>query len=713
MPKKLGNIFHRKISAWGLLPGTFAIVLVTVARLTGMLELFELKTFDLLVRLRPVEPTDDRILLVGIDAEDIARIGTYPIPDAYLAQLIETLQTDKPAVIGLNISRELPVEPGRVELLSAFAKYNNLIAVEKVLPAKILPPPGLPSEQVSFNDFPLDADFHGRRQYLGIPTSEGYKFSLSLRLAEAYLARYDLELDNGVRDRTAMRFGEVELPRLYPNSGSYVGVDDGGVQVLLNFRRNSQPFRTVSMADIEAGRVEPEWIRDRIIIIGITDPNFQAVVPTSAAGNTFEKIGGTEFQAHGVSQILSAVLDGRSQLRVWWDGWEYLWILGWGLGGIAIGYRTQRLWHNVLGVGTASVSLIATSYLAICWGWWIPFIPALQAFLLANFLDRISYVYHKAKQIIDQKKKIIEQNKLIEQTFNIIHNGPLQTLATILRQIRDGNLSIETLFSKLEQLNTEIREVGDRLEEQVSDGENYFHLGGRYSIDLKLPLHELFDFVYRDTFDRDLFHFQSIKLTEVKFDPIDEQYLSQEQKHELCCFLQGALCNIGKHAVDATRMSVTGTHNINAGRYTLCIADNGKAVESKSEISEGRGEKHSLKLEKKFTDGKYKRSFLSPNGFECKFSWKLIIALSSILWIPTNLNAFAQNLPIQNLVPTVNTVAGYEPPPDQHPPRTPGGTTSSLSSNQASFGYEPPPDQKPPEDSSGSTSLTKYLIGKF
>ncbi|BAZ51552.1 putative sensor with CHASE2 domain protein [Nostoc sp. NIES-4103] len=33
------------------------------------------------------------------------------------------------------------------------------------------------------------------------------------------------------------------------------------------------------------------------------------------------------------------------------------------------------------------------------------------------------------------------------------------------------------------------------------------------------------------------------------FDPIDEQYLSLENKQELCQFLEEALCNVGKHAL--------------------------------------------------------------------------------------------------------------------------------------------------------------------
>ncbi len=617
--KNFSQNLRENVAVWGVLPGTFAITLVMVARSMGMLEVLELKAFDLFLRLRPAEPTDERILLVGIDEDDIADIDTYPIPDANLTQLIETLQTFQPAVIGLNISRELPVEPGRDRLLAAFARYENSIAVEKVLPTIILPPPGLSSEQLSFNDLPLDGDFHRRRQFLGMPTQMpaniGYKFSFSLRLAEMYLAREGIELENGLRDPHAMRFGEVELPRLYPNSGSYVGLDAGGVQVLLNFRSGSGPFRTVSMRDIETGQVDSEWIRDRIVIIGITDPDFQRFVFTSAVANPSGEIAESEFQAHGVSQILSAVLDDRVLLQVGWEGWEYLWIIGWGLGGIAIGYRTRSLWQNVFVIGIISAVLIATSYFVIFWGWWIPLIPALLTLLFGNFGYTTFSEYDR-----HLRARIHERQRTIEQTFNIIHNGPLQTLATILRRTRDGNLLPEQFFSELENLNTEIRAVGDRLEQEVSTQDRYFHLGGQLRFDLKQPIDEIFYEVYSNTLDRDLTYFEFIKLMEVKFAPINEGYLSLEQKRQLCYFLEEALCNVGKHAVGVTELSVTGTHDRNSGRYSLTITDNGRGKPSKLK---GRGTKHCFKIEKNFTGGTYQSMFLIPHGFQCQFSWVL------------------------------------------------------------------------------------------
>lgn len=254
-----------EIAIWrvGVVPGIAVIGLVIIARLTGSLQSLEWLALDSFLRLRPGETIDERIVIVGINEADIRSVGAYPIPDQEMATLLRRLQRYKPRVIGLDIVRDLPVEPGHAELVAAFKDIKNLIAIEKVLPAQIAPPPALPPEQVGFSDAITDADGQLRRSLLGTPTPKGYKYSLSLRLVEAYLSTEGITLENGIRDRNAMSFGETELPRFLPNSGGYVRTDAGGVQVLINFRSGREQFRTLSLNDIKTGKFNPSWLRDR------------------------------------------------------------------------------------------------------------------------------------------------------------------------------------------------------------------------------------------------------------------------------------------------------------------------------------------------------------------------------------------------------------------------------------------------------------------
>jgi CHASE2 domain-containing sensor protein len=616
----------KEFTIWsvGTLPGIATIGLVILVRLSGSLQLIEWVTLDSFLRLCPSEPIDERVVIVGIDEEDIRRIRNYPIPDREIARLLLTLQKYQPRVIGLDIVRDIPVEPGHAELVAAFKDIKNLIAVEKVLPVAIGPPPDLPPEQIGFADYLSDDDGKVRRAILGTHRPEGdkkYVFSLPLRLAETYLKAEGIELSNGIRDRSAMRFGSTELPRFLPNSGGYVRTDDFGVQVLLNYRNGRERFRTLSLKDIndiEAGNGNPNVLRDtfsgRLVLIGVTAPSIKDFINTSAIAHLQppEKIYGVEFHAHVASQIISAVLDGRPGLKTWSQGWEYVWIVGWGVLAIYLGRVTQSPFKNLVYVAVASLGLVGIGYAFIVGGWWIPVAPALLVLVINGAILSAFYQYDRFL-----RSQIEIRQHTIERTFVVIHNGPLQTLANILRHVQDQDLEQNQLLEELRNLNGEIREIGEYLKLEALARKESLRLGSGLILDLKLPIRDLLYEVYSHTLQRNFPCFKTLKVKAYSFAPIEEQYLSFEQKRELCQFLEEALCNVGKHAKGLTRLSATGKQK--EGWYTLSIKDNGSSICSSFE---GRGTKQCLNLAKKL-NGKFQRKSLGEKGTLCELSWQI------------------------------------------------------------------------------------------
>lgn len=615
----------KQFTVWfvGALPGIAAIGLVILVRLTGSLQFIEWVTLDCFLRLRPSEPVDERVVIVGIDEQDIRRIINYPIPDREIAKLLRILQKYQPRAIGLDIIRDIPVEPGHAELVAAFKDIKNLIAVEKVLPISIKPPSDLPPEQIGFADILSDDDGKVRRAILGTNRPEDdkkYAFSLPLRLAETYLKAEGLELSNGIRDRKAMRFGSTELARFFPNSGGYVRTDDFGVQVLLNYRNGLERFRTLSLKDIndlEAGS-NPNVLRDtfggRIVLIGITAPSIKDFINTSAIANLQPpgKIYGVEFHAHATSQILSAVLDRRPVLKTWLQGWEYLWIIGWGVLAIYFGRLTKSPLKNLVYVAIASLGLVGIGYAFIVGGWWIPVAPALLVLVINGAMLSTFYQY----DLILRSQIEIRQHT-IEQTFIVIHNGPLQTLANILRRVQDQDLEQNRLLEELKNLNHEIREIGEYLRLEALAREESLRLSSGLILDLKLPIRDLLYEVYSHTLRRNFPCFKTLKVKAYSFDPIQEQYLSLDRKRELCQFLEESLCNVGKHAKGLTRLSATGKQN--EGWYTLSIKDNGVGFDS---CCEGRGTKQCLNIARKLR-GKFQRKSLGAKGTLCELTWSI------------------------------------------------------------------------------------------
>ena len=105
-----------------------------------------------------------------------------------MARSLTNLVRYKPRVIGLDLYRDLPVPPGNEELQKLFASTPNLIGIEKIVGAKIPPPPLLEkSNQIGFADQIFDRDGVIRRGLLSVRTDNGIDYSFALRLALEYL----------------------------------------------------------------------------------------------------------------------------------------------------------------------------------------------------------------------------------------------------------------------------------------------------------------------------------------------------------------------------------------------------------------------------------------------------------------------------------------------------------------------------------------------
>jgi CHASE2 domain-containing sensor protein/two-component sensor histidine kinase len=624
MKRKIWQRIKAEIALWriGAMPGIFVIGIVILVRLTGILQTLELASLDRFLHWRNAEPIDDRILIVGINEADIRQIGTYPIPDRELAVLIKELETYHPSVIGLDIYRDLPVEPGSKELVQVFQQYQNIIGVEKILSEAsetVAPTHSLPTERVGFADQTLDPNGNLRRSLLSTSNPQGeFKLSLPILLAEKYLKTHGYSLENVPDDEWAMRFNSTELTRLQPNSGGYVQADTGGNQILFNFRSGQQPFRTVSWQQIKDRTVNPNWIRDRLVLIGITSTSVKDVI--NAPGIKTENAGlvyGVEINAHAVSQIISAVLDQRPLLTNLSATGEYSLIMVAGLFGLSLTRIFQSPWTIVISLGVAIAILIGVCYLCLAIaGLWLPVVPAFLV-LSINGASLAASNFYRYQQNL--KLQLQERQFIIDYTFDTIHNGPLQTLKQLLRETQQEDFQRDVVSQHLQRLDRELKTVYQSIKQETIVDENVIYIGDT-RIDLRNPIKEILYQVYSSTIIRDFPCFQTLKYKIVKFEDLDSRQITIDQKRHLCRFLEEALCNVGKHAQGLTRLKVicTQTNKQNIIR----IEDNGVKTLHSPDISssKGRGTSQAINLAKQL-NGKFKRDYKVPHGTVCELSW--------------------------------------------------------------------------------------------
>ena len=176
---------------WSWMPLTVMSVTVPIflLRFLGLFQGLEWSMVDRFFSWRPLENPDERIVLVTINEADLKEVGQWPIPDRVLAQSIANIKAQNPQSIGLDIYRDLAVEPGHSDLVTVFQSTPNLFGIEKVVGNRIEPSPILSQAgQVGFSDLVVDADGKIRRALLSVLLSEDeLRYSLAAKLALYYL----------------------------------------------------------------------------------------------------------------------------------------------------------------------------------------------------------------------------------------------------------------------------------------------------------------------------------------------------------------------------------------------------------------------------------------------------------------------------------------------------------------------------------------------
>ena len=386
--------------------------LVIAAENAALFQLLEWAALDQFFRWRPQEPPDPRIAIVTISESDIVKLGQWPVPDTLLAEIILNLKAHNPRVIGLDLYRDLPVEPGHDALVEVFQSAPNLIGIEKAIGNPVPPSPTLKSlERVAMADVLLDADGKVRRALISVKPKDGKtKLSLGLRAALMYLEAEGITPEP--IDKTKIRLGRATFVPFTGNDGGYVRTNAGGYQVLLNFRGLLDRFSSISITEVLENKIPLELIRDRIVLIGATAESlndfFYTPHSTRLIGSP-KRIPGVAIHANLTSQILSSALEGRPFIRVWAEPLEWLWTLGWSFLGASATcglVKSKGASKRISSQGIAAVILIllsgsvpfTTSYLAFLAGWWLPVVSPLLALTGSGMAIAIYYSLSEERQ---------------------------------------------------------------------------------------------------------------------------------------------------------------------------------------------------------------------------------------------------------------------------------------------------------------------------
>ncbi|MEG5246954.1 CHASE2 domain-containing protein [Microcoleus sp. ARI1-A1] len=454
------------------------------ARHLGILEPLEISAYDQMVRWRPDEKPDSRLLVVGITEGDIQKLKQWPISDRKIAEILQKLDKMQPAVIGLDILRDVPLGDGRKELSKVLQKSDRIIGVCLVTnggpdnPGSP-PPPGIPENRVGFADFGVDPGGILRKALLFMkpPKIQGRSStqkhlcndssqvlaSFNLQLALRYLQGQ--KIFPKLAPDQSLWLGKSQLKQLKSNDGGYTNADVRGYQILINYRSRRQVANQVTIADVLEGKIDPNLVKDKIVLIGYTTETVRDFfyTPYSARQQNNQFMPGIVVHGQVISQILSAVLDKRPQFWFWPEWIEILWISGWSIVGGTVASRMAHPARLALTFGAMLSGCFACGFGIFLQSGWVPVAaPALALILTGGSIvsaDRFNKSGY-GKVISDRVKQVfkieIDQAQKEQEVAEIIQSDFFRDLQRKTEQLRNSK--------------TEISEKAPSKPQEITDG---------------------------------------------------------------------------------------------------------------------------------------------------------------------------------------------------------------------------------------------------
>jgi len=398
-----------------LLASMLGTGLVMGLRLLGFLQPIELQAYDMLMRSRPAEPPDPRLLVITNDYEDIKfqdRLGMKregSLSDVALDRLLDKLIPHQPQIIALNVYRESWLNGENSALVTHLKNPRFMVTctmgseISKYPPVPA--PPGIPKNRIGFSDLPKDPDGVIRRQIFGMssdshcPTDKSFSFQITNYLQVGFQSKRI--------SKQLYQIGAKVFQKAENHTGGYHNLNDGGFEVLLNYRAANPIARTISLREILNGSIDwqlSNLVKDKIILIGTVDKSYGNYhrTPYSAGNNYTEEFSGVIIQAHNISYILSTVLDGRPM--IWFlPQWGDTVIVGicslWG-GAIIIMFKSRL--NEILSLVIAVLNLYIICFLSL-WlqGCWMPLVPGTISLIITAIIVRY-YLYRN----LDKSAKI-------------------------------------------------------------------------------------------------------------------------------------------------------------------------------------------------------------------------------------------------------------------------------------------------------------------
>ena len=266
---------------------------------------------DGLVRARGTLAVPDDIVIVAIDEASLKRYGRFPWARSLTAKMLDVIAAARPKVIALDVLYSEPTtETDDAALVTSIAQAGNVVTASQLIEINdgerrvvwLRPLPEIEKAAAGVGHANVATDFDGVARSLLLRTAddEGQaQWALALetvRVADGLRANDVHEIFN------AIKAGTREIPVHFERRALEFAAADSRVETVRASRMNidyagpagSFAANTVSFSDVLEGKVSPEKLRGKTVLIGAT-----AATLGEQVASPFMRSEDTEGNQHG------------------------------------------------------------------------------------------------------------------------------------------------------------------------------------------------------------------------------------------------------------------------------------------------------------------------------------------------------------------------------------------------------------------------------
>jgi len=475
----------------GLIAGAIASLIACTLYFFQVFEALEYQLYDQNIRMNG-RPAPDNIVIVAIDQPSLRRLGSWPWPRAFHAEILRQVSASGAKVIGVDIGF---FEPDRREpdndfqLVEATREAGNVIfpvIMERIVDAgeaqlvSFEPLPELKEAAAGVGHAHIEQSKDGivRRVHLAYRTPERTYWGMNLEILKVYL---DVP-DDAIRETSpgVLSIGDIEIPvASAPDSAQ--ALDDVYVidyEMNIPYYGIQGTFEYISAHEVIDGRVPANYFDGKIVLYG---GNAAGLFDTHMTPFSLDRspTPGVEIQA----SVIAAILDQRHISRA------PLWLLALITTVSAMAVAAVYLYFDTRMASLALVLLTVAAvavqtYLFGSHGFWIEISPLVTA-LLISFIFGLMLKMRHVNEALDEEVLSLSQaaalgdkagEKIIIQLFQAAEPTLRHLLgfpaAALLKIERDKGSVVPTAQYGLTRINpnqkTNLKLSGDLMSLLVS-----------------------------------------------------------------------------------------------------------------------------------------------------------------------------------------------------------------------------------------------------